>query len=619
MPPQKTKRGYIVTLADDQNNQRNEYVSGQNPPYSNVTIDGKEGRLYESNLFDPQKEIDAIIANIVKRKPVLAPYLKGLKVPDSYYQYMKGDPFSEQAPEMVQNIKTTFGQMATRFLPNNFVDTGLVEYKHFDNFGLPSLAGMFAISPQKQSELANLPEFDEIALELCEDVTAVLNKSQEKVNCAIPNGVDASRNHEAMEDVANLLGLSEMVAKSERVPIVKNGKVQFDTFVEQPKGHNVADKKQDNIFLDENHNPLMDAEALRLMSNMSVMDYITGATKYDWTDLTFQTDPNNPSKITNIVRHNSGTCFSLCPSDKKIDPASTYPCLGDLRVISESTAQKVMSLNEDRLKFALSGKGLTDEQINKCWERVTALQNVLREPVNEITDGKVMIVKDDKFGELDRQKLYTSISALNSGEQLPTDILFASEYCKNMFARATAIREVAKTNYKARATETTEEAYDHVFKFDGKVKIASEKELNFETLSARFKEVDPPLLISSKEFRNMKTAMRDTEKLLRDINKKSAVNGGLSPRDIDALHSSFKEVKKWSTQYISKKNNGVIKGTHGRERYDFAKQIDGYADKICKSLEQMVEKSNSGPKLNEVNAVRKGRDVPANNGPQNMI
>ena len=87
-----------------------------------------------------------------------------------------------------------------------------------------------------------------------------------------------------------------------------------------------------------------------------------------------------------------------------------------LKVISKTMADKVKKLSPEMLRFALRGRGLSDEEVTAAVDRLSDLKKLIR-------NKTVRTVRDDKFNELSNDQMFPTdkdrfISDLNIGETL---------------------------------------------------------------------------------------------------------------------------------------------------------------------------------------------------------
>lgn len=84
-----------------------------------------------------------------------------------------------------------------------------------------------------------------------------------------------------------------------------------------------------------------------------------------------------------------------------------------MRVISQSMAEKVKSIQQADLEYVLKGLNLSTEEINSAWKRVKKVKELIKNA--KVYDGKekvshdtILIVPDDNWNDIAYDKLCSS-------------------------------------------------------------------------------------------------------------------------------------------------------------------------------------------------------------------
>ena len=477
------------------------------------------------------------------------------------------------------------------------------ENKKYHKNSYPDMLDYLDIPAETKSLLAKSELFDKVALTLASEVMAVTTKQQRYREAGIPEGVSQSRHQEALGNIAALIGEPELVSETKRVPEKVDDKIVYGTFVVEPEGKKIYDEAKDNIFLDKNNNPLKQPEAMKQLAAMQVLDYISGSQLYGMEDLTFRTDKNDPQKITGIVRHAPGNCFGLYdpddPNRRSTITHSTCPSLENMKVIPEKTAEFVKGITKEKIELALAGMGMKPAQVEACWTRTQNLQKMLNNPSAQIKDGQIKIVKDDEWKDIDFTRLYVNENAYQKGREHceNMDLQMDEGACPNIFGRAKEVRSQAKEIVHTMERHVKSPNVAKIRDFEDTVKRVPDKDLNIGVLMREFPKVDPKLLISSKEFKDMKTAVSQLGQQLTELSKK---NGKVSDREREQVRQSVERAAKAADKYIVMKDREGVKGRYGQKRYDFATSIRNYTQMLGKEMEKRLENKKTADKAKTV-------------------
>ena len=233
----------------------------------------------------------------------------------------------------------------------------------------------------------------------------------------LKEGDRVDRRNSAMSAVADLMGRPELLARSTDVRFTdEKGLVAEGTFMDYAKGLDLNSNENLQAFSKVSDEPFESPENLsakpgaflRQLSDIQVADYLCGNLDRHFGNLIYQTDENGKLIGVQGIDNDSSFGDTVPKENQQIRSLHT---VGNMGVISESTKEKIMNMTPAMLKFALRGKGLSEEQLDAAALRLGQLQKAIREGEAHYTnkpldkdkpydEGFLRIVPDKDFEKL---------------------------------------------------------------------------------------------------------------------------------------------------------------------------------------------------------------------------
>ncbi len=207
-------------------------------------------------------------------------------------------------------------------------------------------------------------------------------------NLELKEGDRLDHRNSCMSAVAGMLGISNLVAKSESMNYIdEKGNVVEGTFMAFAKGIDLHEKPE--LFMHVNNNPFKKkGNLLKQISDLQILDYLCLNADRHAGNVMYQVD--KAGNIVGIQAFDNDSSFGTRElADRDI---------AKLGVISKSMKEKLESIDPEMLKFTLRGRGLSEAEINKSAERLTVLNE-------KIKLKKVVVVDDKDFARLDIDRL----------------------------------------------------------------------------------------------------------------------------------------------------------------------------------------------------------------------
>jgi len=214
--------------------------------------------------------------------------------------------------------------------------------------------------------------------------------------------VDVNINHRnvAMSDIATLLGMGNMLAKSTEMTMVINGEPKHGCFMENAKGIDFFDLKPDHPVLNGQPLKVNYDKVVRSATDMMVLDYICLNRDRHERNHFYQIEVNkdgNPEVVGFQGIDNDASFGTSVPAENK--NSGYLPALNKIFCIHKDTADAIMKLDLDTVAQSLADREMIPEAIDACLERIKKIQDRIKTKKIEIRES----FTDDDFGAYNRQ------------------------------------------------------------------------------------------------------------------------------------------------------------------------------------------------------------------------
>ena len=447
----------------------------------------------------------------------------------------------------------------------------------------------------------NDPKFNKWVVEManfdfkCEGMESLYGEDHE---LKIGDNIDGRNN--AMSAVADMLGCSNIIAKSIPMTIKNGDKTINGTFMEFADGADFNNPKPGD-FQGVSQGDFK-GKGLKSVANLGVLDYICFNTDRHAGNMLYQFDPNT-HEFLGVVGIDNDLSFGEVKTDLIYD--NSYGRMGgitSLKLIGSDMAQRIMVLSPEALKMNLKGYGLKDAEINLAAERLLSVQNAIKDKV-------IQVIKDDEWVNK-KIELYDP-----SKEPDPNAIVIDND-TQNIFSEvfdASANLHMVKKNLKSSQNSKQEERIlpeSKYLKQDEKLqdrfRKVSEKLAEFND---RLTAANKGLFKSSKQYKNM----RDYAKIAKEEFAQMAAEvcpEGKKPEDFrrdlaERAENILSNLYDMTSTYIHHKytDGSLKKSSTAANRtllaLDLKNFVSNNCDKIHVSNKEFYRKAN-----NEVNLQR---------------
>ena len=229
----------------------------------------------------------------------------------------------------------------------------------------------------------------------------------------------------AMSAAADLFGVPNLLARSKPMTLTMlddNGKPyeQEGTFMMKADGVDLNNALTGTGKLSADSLKNTDGKAIQQLADLQVLDFICGNVDRHMGNIFYQIDKSG--KLTGIVGIDNDCSFGeFVP--KGGESRRRLAGLDNMRVMSESMANKVLAMKAPTLKYALRGYGLTEKQLDAACKRLELTKKAIEKSLNNpvvgekngrptFEKGKIRILKDSEFKKVDLKDL-----AVNTDKQ----------------------------------------------------------------------------------------------------------------------------------------------------------------------------------------------------------
>ena len=218
----------------------------------------------------------------------------------------------------------------------------------------------------------------------------------------------------AMSAVTSLVGKPNLLAKSETMILMQNGKAVSGTFMENAVGKDAFHLSEDDPMREYDGDVYDNHEVFADIAAMQALDYICGNIDRHEGNMFYQFgDVNGKTKLIGITGIDNDLSFGLTPATTKKNVGNVWIQPEQFGVLDAATAQRILAIEKSTLQSTLSGYRLSLKEINAAWERTAHLQEKIIEGLEhfknkkpgEIEPGFLRIVPADEWHHYNREVL----------------------------------------------------------------------------------------------------------------------------------------------------------------------------------------------------------------------
>ena len=408
----------------------------------------------------------------------------------------------------------------------------------------------------------------------------------------------------AMSAVTSLVGKPNLLAKSETMILMQNGKAVSGTFMENAEGSDIFNMKGDDELLAYRkvYGPY-NRDLYRDLANLQVLDYICGnVDRHEGNMLYKTTRENGKLKINGLVGIDNDASFperDFYEQEFQFHDEE-YPHIfkpENFRYVNRETADIIRNMNRAQLESVLRGHNISKEAIDRAWNRTLEVKDVLEKMsekniqyVDEIIDGKTNpfdpqnpfhITDDIKKNpsifsgfdhrierEINREKMKDN--NLQSYRKMNDELLIADDDGAELKAFKDQTYEARRANAAEYKDATRQQALIMDF----------HKIEKMNSIMKRINRIKSP----SKEFIQMRDAMNTIAEHAKRLKVSVSQGGILHGSDYETYKDELDKLNTATKNYINEK--GMSPRTEaGKERLKGAMSLDNKLSDLLISFE----------------------------------
>lgn len=424
-----------------------------------------------------------------------------------------------------------------------------------------------SLSEKESQKLFDKTGLAQDFMEYASEYSKVYQKYRILELAGIENNNNIAQRNSAMSTVAEILGMGDLIARSESAVLTDGSKKYKGTFMESAKGTDLMHCQPGDPLLSSDTTVDMESVSLKKqLSDLQVLDYICGNIDRHVGNMLYQTHGTDSRnlRLDKIQGIDNDCSFGTITTGMQ-----RLPNAERMGVISESTARTVSLLNKDLLKTALRNYHLSDAEIDAAWNRTRQIQEAIREgnefyrdkAPGELTFGHLRTVKDSDWKDLSMDNL--------------SEHLFGS-----YFANVSLLSQSARQAFFTKECEKSRHEYKNAFSDfynEGK---------NGLHLSQMLKKEDKGLLTGSRLYSHVTKLAEQTEQL-----HKNALNGQISD-NVRQLMDSYTGLLNAARSYLNHKESQLQERMRGKSLADQQKELKKFQDPNSRDFKRMAAVSN---------------------------
>lgn len=398
----------------------------------------------------------------------------------------------------------------------------------------------------------------------------------------IENNNNVARRNSAMSSVADLLGMGNLIARSESMKLVDEyenengeivrGKSCQGTFMEPAKGRDLRNCISGDVITSMDVELDMENDEIKKQaSDLQVLDFICGNVDRHGANLFYQIDnrdPNHP-RLTGIQGIDNDCSFGGYK-----DNCMQLPSADGTVAISESTARTVLSLDETMLKTVLRQYRFSEKELEGAWARTQTLQDAIRDgyeffkehPEEKLSYKHVRIVGDSEWSQFSMKDL-------------------ADTTRKSYFKTVSDVQNFGRGALIHTPFEQAEEKYLKNFgEYD-------RQGAEFHRLSSQLKKEDKGLLTGSRQYDQVMEQVKQLEHSHAESRKSPSIEG------IQRTLEEYQKTLQTAQAYLEYKHNAFEEKIKGKSEKEQKKELEKYQDPTSRDFKRRAAVSELIGKL----------------------
>ena len=230
----------------------------------------------------------------------------------------------------------------------------------------------------------------------------------------VQEGANLDRRNLAMYRMAGLLHKPELVAATRPMTVIQNGQPQTGTFMAEAQGIDINRVQEGDPVLGYKPENLENPAVLSDIAAMQALDFICGNVDRHPGNFLMRFDPKEGenAKLVGITLIDNDMSFSHAGAEGR-KYGSKFIRPEEMGVIGEEFYNAMRLMTREQMEVMLSDCGLSQDEINRAWDRKEALIQKIeadkayfadKEP-GFTEDGRIRLVKEEEWPQYSLQQL----------------------------------------------------------------------------------------------------------------------------------------------------------------------------------------------------------------------
>ena len=509
---------------------------------------------------------------------------KGFFTPSSTYNYDKEwvevinkhseilKKFPKVSPERLERLKWRTGTIDAfiKYCPNDKIDLYLASNgRDATRKGIAGVEYVLGIAETPSEALKHLDDdkaLKEAVRNFIDDMSGMVNQYLVMETAGIKKDSNLSDRNCAMSDMANLLGCSNILAKSVPMTIMVDNEPVEGVFMETVEGTDCNRVKEDDIVLEANQESFNHSKALDQLLDLQVLDYICGNIDRHGGNIIYQFEKDDRGQVyLKGIKGIDNDCAFGTVTAKKGEDVHHLVTPEKMQFIRNETLNKLKLLDETTIYNHLAPYKLSDEEKKAVLERVENIKEAVQ-------IGRIHVIKEENYWEKNSLKSKGTVEKNYLGRMKKM-----SEGCKDWF-KVERDKEGEIVDNKIH--------YMHDRRMGNKIMYN-----NLDAIQKLKEEMNKSksTFFDSSEYKMMKKRFEKIEKLTLELRNEFKSDDEIPENRAEELENAYIDLANKTNRYIELKK--VVPYTeNGQMRTEFARNLLDFASTTLNGRELNPEK-----------------------------
>ncbi len=301
----------------------------------------------------------------------------------------------------------------------------------------------------------NTPEKLQIFIDIASEGFKAQNRMNISDSIKMNTNAKLNRRNAAMSKMAELLGCSDVLAESENIEIMIDGKPVKGTFMKSAIGDDINKLNENSLMLKGSMGSANDLKLKKQVADLQILDFICG-----------NPDRHAGNMLYHFTLREDGSVFmdsiqgidnDSCMGENDLNGVGMSEiALEEMKVITKEMASRVLKLDKDSLKQMFYGYELSSREIKNMLKRVDMLKKKIQKDFVKydetykkgyIIPGTIKVVDDNELSEMSVQKDLALNIVSKDDSEVPKNLFDTIKKYSEGSAGISSLSSSIKTNY----------------------------------------------------------------------------------------------------------------------------------------------------------------------------